>query len=76
MTVEYFTLGMQVVIVFFLTMTMRLTFLNNRNAGRTMKIISETLQTQAIAFNAMILRLHAAEQRIRELEDAARRTDQ
>ena len=51
---------------------MRLTFLSFRSARATMAVITETLQMQAVTFNAMILRLHAAEQKIKELEDAGR----
>ena len=63
---------MQIVIAFILGFTVRLMFLNNRNANRTMGMITETLAMQAQTQNEMIRRLYALEQRVREMEDGAK----
>jgi len=68
----WITLGMQIVIAFILGFTVRLMFLNNRNANRTMGMITDTLTMQAQTQNEMIRRLYALEQRVREMEDGAK----
>jgi uncharacterized membrane protein YhaH (DUF805 family) len=69
MRVEYFTLAMQVGIIFVLSFTVTLMFRNDKNAKRTMQVITETMTIQATTFNQMIRRLHDVEQKLRELED-------
>jgi hypothetical protein len=66
---QVFILVMQIFVAFVLGFTVRLMFLNDRNAKRTMGIITQTMQVQASTFNQMILRLHQVEQRLKELED-------
>jgi hypothetical protein len=66
---EGVTAGLQIVVAVILGFTVRLMFLNDRNARKTMAIITETMQVQAGTFNQMILRLHQVEQRLKELED-------
>lgn len=70
MRAEYFTLGFQVVIAFILGFTTRMMWLNNKNAQRTMGIITETLQIQSQVTHELIRRVHQLEQRMKELEDA------
>jgi hypothetical protein len=67
---EGVTAGLQIVVAVILGFTVRLMFLNDRNARKTMGIITETMQVQAGTFNQMILRLHQVERRLKELEDA------
>jgi hypothetical protein len=60
----------QIVVACILGCTVRLMFINDRNARRAMGIITQTMQVQAGTLNEIIRRLHQAEQRVKELEDA------
>jgi hypothetical protein len=72
-SVPYVTLAMQMLIAFFLGLTFRLMWNNNRSAKISMSIITETMAVQAQTTNELIRRVFVLEQRIMELEDGRAR---